>query len=438
MVSAVIYDAHGRPLPSRDELEGEHFSTDEIDWWSREPALETLSPRRVARMMRDADDGDPEEYLVVAAELERRDLHYHGVLFQRKTAVSNAPVVVKSASDSDHDRELAQAVTDHLLPKLPVFHMQDALGKGISYIEILWDTSAAPWRPRGFKWRRPTRFQLVDGVPHLVSPDRQSSAPLPWAKYIVHEPQLKSGMAIRGGLARLVAFAFALKHFTIRDLARFLEVYGIPARIGRYASSIKDDERRRVLRELARLGTDAVGLLPESVNIELLETQSKGGPEGFLEVAQWWDRQVSKGVIGQTMTSDEGSSLSQSKTHDRVRIDISRHDAKVTGETLNAQLVRAFIDMNFGVQDRYPSIVLEVKDPENLAAWSQATTQFIDRGLKVSQRVIRERLAIADPDPDDEVLEPIVKGPASDDNAGENDGDGDGEGDTGDGERPGA
>ena len=411
MAVSVLYDHRGKPLASQSDLEREAApERGEFDWWQEEAALESLSPRRVARMMRDADDGDADEYLEVAAELERRDLHYQGVLFQRKTAVSNAPVVVQAASDSERDRELAQAVKDYLVPGLPVFHMQDALAKGVSFVEVLWDTSRTPWRPRGYRWRRPTRFEWVAGEPMLRSADRRTRLPLTPGKWIVHTPQLKSGMPLKGGLARLVAFAFALKHFTIRDLSRFLEVYGIPARIGRYkGGSLTAEERRRTLRELVRLGTDAVGLLPEEVRIDLLETHSKGGLEGFINVAQWWDRQVSKGVLGQTMTSDEGSSLSQSKTHDRVRIDIARHDAKVSSESANWQLVRPFIDINFGVQERYPSLVLEVKDPENLAAWSQATNQFLDRGLKVSQRVVRERLGIPDPEPDDELLRSAVQ-----------------------------
>lgn len=64
-----------------------------------------------------------------------------------------------------------------------------------------------------------------------------------------------------------------------------------------------------------------------------------GGAELFERLAEWLDKQISKAVLGQTMTTDDGSSQSQANVHNEVRMDILRADAKQLAATLN-RLVR--------------------------------------------------------------------------------------------------
>nr|WP_284521082.1 DUF935 family protein [Shigella boydii] len=47
------------------------------------------------------------------------------------------------------------------------------------------------------------------------------------------------------------------------------------------------------------------------------------------------DAQISKAVLGQTMTTDNGSSRSQADVHNQVRMDIVRWDARQLANTLN-------------------------------------------------------------------------------------------------------
>jgi len=45
---------------------------------------------------------------------------------------------------------------------------------------------------------------------------------------------LKSGLPIRGGVARLVAVSIMCKVFGLKDWMRFAELFGMPLRISRY------------------------------------------------------------------------------------------------------------------------------------------------------------------------------------------------------------
>ncbi|MCP4698974.1 MAG: DUF935 family protein [Gammaproteobacteria bacterium] len=43
-------------------------------------------------------------------------------------------------------------------------------------------------------------------------------------KFIVHMPQLKSGVPVRNGLARLTAFSYMWKMFSVKDWMAFAEM----------------------------------------------------------------------------------------------------------------------------------------------------------------------------------------------------------------------
>jgi phage gp29-like protein len=57
-------------------------------------------------------------------------------------------------------------------------------------------------------------------------------------------------------------------------------------------------------------------------------------------LAEGWDKQVSKAVVGQTMSTDDGSSQAQATIHNEVRVDLLQADAKAESNTLNRYFVR--------------------------------------------------------------------------------------------------
>ncbi|MGK4386292.1 phage portal protein family protein [Ectopseudomonas oleovorans] len=178
------------------------------------------------------------------------------------------------------------------------------------------------------------------------------------------------------------------------------ELYGMPLRIGRYGPGAKSDDIAVLRRAVAQLAADAAAVMPEGMKIEFQEiANAAGGAELFERMAEWLDKQISKGVLGQTMTTDDGSSQSQANVHNEVRMDILRADAKQLAATLNRDLVRTFIDLNFGPQERYPRIVLQVTEAEDLKALADALGPFIDRGLPVEASAILDKFAWPHPKP---------------------------------------
>ena len=398
----------GRPV-RRQELTreaGRPTLTGVRQVWHGESIVSGLTPQRLATLLRStAEATNIRDYLTLAEEMEERDPHYAAVLGVRKRAVSGLEPAVEAASDDAADVKLADAVRELL--RKPAFgemldECLDALGKGFSAVEIIWDRSASEWRPARYEWRDPRffTFDRTDGrtLRLLDEADSYQGVALAPYKWIVHVPRLKSGLPLRGGLARLVAVAYMVKAYAITDWTAFAEVFGMPLRLGRYGPNATEDDIRTLIEAVANLGTDAAAVLPDSMRIEFTEPGNRTGGAGLFErLAVYLDKQVSKAVLGQTMTSDDGSSWAQAQVHDAVRGDILRSDARQLTNTLNRDLVRPFIDLNHGPQEQYPRLLLPVNDPEDIQALTSALEKLTPLGLRVEASVVRDKLGLPDP-----------------------------------------
>ena len=412
----MLYDHLGRPIQAK-ELTREHAAPSLVGVrtvWGIGSVAAGLTPARLAAVLRAAADGEPSEYLVLAEEMEEREWHYASVLGTRKRAVSGLEPVVEAATDEKADQDRADAVRE--LTRRPefrglLFDLLDGLGKGYAAVEIMWDRSGARWWPGRYEWRDPRFFRLDrdDGktLRLLDEQDVMFGVPLAPYKWIVHQPKLKSGLPIRGGLARLASAACMCKSFTLTDWMQFAEIFGMPLRLGRYGQGATEEDIRKLVAAVANLGTDAAAVVPESMKIEFQEA-GKGagnGAELFLRLAEWLDKQISKAVLGQTMTSDDGSSKSQAEVHDEVRKDIKIDDALQLEATINRDLIQPFIDLNFGPQRAYPRCRLPVPESEDLVALADVLSKLVPLGgLGIQASLVRDRIGFADPDPGAELL----------------------------------
>lgn len=399
-------------LLKRDIAEAQLTGTRSV--WSNASIASYLTPVRLSDVLARAALGDIHDFLTLAEEMEERDLHYGSVLSTRKRVVSGVEHEVVAASESARDEEIAQAVRDMLdnisLPDL-VEDCLDALGKGFSCTEIIWDASASQWWPDRFEWRDPRffKFDKVAGRKLLLMGDEDiEGRPLPAYKFITHLPRIKCGLPIRGGLARMVAVAYMCKSVALTDWMAFAELFGMPIRIGKYGPSATSAEKATLRNAVANIGSDAAAIIPESMQIELVAVaRTAGGEVMYQTLCDFLDRQVSKGVVGQTSTADAqatGMGSNNANVHNEVRDDICRADLRQLRATLNRDLVRPFVDFNFGPQKRYPQLQFPIAEPEDIAALTHALEKLVPLGLKVSGRDVREKMGLPEPREGDELL----------------------------------
>lgn len=405
-VTSRILDHRGEPI--QYEMLGEEISAGGLTGirqvWHTGVAA-GLTPVRLASILEAAAQGDAYEYLTLAEEMEERDMHYASVLGTRKLALSGLSIRVDALSDDKHDVMIADAVRELLdVPDFDdcVSDLTDALGKGYSVVEIIWDRSGRTWTPSRLEHRDPRffRFDRETGreLRLLDEANPAEGIPLPPYKFIVHLPRLRTGLPARGGLARLAAVGYMCKAWSWKDWMAFADIFGLPMRVGRYGPSASKEDIGKLMSAVANLGSDAAAVMPDSTRIEFEQAANTTGAGDFFEkLASWWDRQVSKGVLGQTMTADDGASLSQAQVHNDVRLDLLAADAKALQNTLNRDLIRPFVDLNFG-PGRYPKLVVHVPEPEDLKMLVESLGVLVPLGLEVEQSVIRDKFGLPDPD----------------------------------------
>ena len=408
---AVLFDMNGHPI--KKEVLQEEQATPSLTGLRNvtlRQALTGMTPGKLLRLMNAADDGDMEGYLEMAEQLEEKDAHYASVLGTRKRAVSQLEITVEAAGDDQLDQDNAKLVRDWLgRDELEgeIFNILDAIGKGFSVTEIVWKTAADMWYPEKLKFRDPRWFEFDrnDGRT-LRLRESGGAVDLPPFKYIVHTHQAKSGIPIRGGVVRPCAWMWLFKNFAIKDWVIFMEAFGQPLRLGKYAPGATAEDKKVLLKAVANLGSDAGAIVPENMNIEFPETQQKQATADLYErLAKHADEQMSKAVLGQTTTTDAISNgLAGNQAHNDVREDIARSDAKQLAATLNEQLVIPFIMLNRGQQRKYPRIRIGRAESVDVNILSQVADRAVRFGAKISAKKTVDQLGLAHPDSEDDVL----------------------------------
>lgn len=369
-----------------------------------------LTPGRLATILKSSIDGDPEQYLALAEDMEERDLHYAGVLGVRKRQVSRLQITVEAGTEDAEGEACAQLVRDVVEREGfadELIDVLDAIGKGFSCNEIVWDTSENQWMPKRLAWRDPRwfTFDLVDGATPLLRDDNGQPVPLNPYQWVFHPAKAKSGLPIRGGLARAVAWTFLFKSFTAKDWAIFCEAYGQPLRLGKYDAGASERDKEVLLEAVSNIGVDYAAIVPASMAVDFVKADIAGSHELYEKRADWLDRQVSKVVLGQTATTDAiAGGHAVGKTHDGVREDIEGADARQLAGSLNRDLVRPVVDLNRGPQKKYPRICIGRPDEEDVDALVKNVVQLVPFGLPVGKKTMLEKIGLPEPQKDEELL----------------------------------
>lgn len=380
-----------------------------------------LNPLRLAGILRAADSGDHVQYLELAEVIEERDPHYLGVLSTRKRSVSQIEITVEAASDAAEDVARADLVRewlkrDELTEEL--FDILDTLGKGYSFTEIIWDTSEGQWQPRRLEWRDPRWFRFARG--DLATPLKLGATgqeePLDAFKFIFASIRAKSGITLRSGLARLAAWGWMFKAFTQRDWAIFTQTYGQPLRVGKWKTGASEAEKSTLFRAVANIAGDCAAIIPESMSIDFVESRTVGGSSDmYRQRADWLDQQISKAVLGQTATTDAiAGGHAVGKEHRQVQGDIERADANALAAILNRDLVRPWMQLEFGAGVACPRIRIERPKVEDIAGLAEALSKLVPLGLEVEQSEVRDRLKLSEPEKGARTLSAPQPAPAPD------------------------
>lgn len=416
-----ILDQFGRPIERAAITEPQ---TSRLGHLAQEFATHPsrgLTPPRLARILEDAEQGNIVAQHDLFMDMEEKDGHIFAEMSKRKRALLTLDWdIVPPRNPTKAEEDEAAWVREMLLdvPNLEDVFLDalDGIGHGFSALEVEWQTGSE-WLPKSITHRPQSWFQLdrADRNRLRLRDFSVDGAELQAFGWIVHTHRAKSGYLSRAGLHRVLAWPYLFKNYSVRDLAEFLEIYGLPLRLGKYPTGASDTEKATLLRAVAGIGHNAAGIIPEGMMIEFQEA-AKGTQEPFEAMMRWCESTVSKCVLGGTLTSQsdgKSSTNALGNVHNEVRHDLLVSDASQLGTTLTRDLVYPVLAINRGIRDprRLCRLQFDTREPEDLKLYAESLPKLVTVGMKIPTSYAHNKLRIPEAKEGEAVLSVVAPPP---------------------------
>ena len=371
-----------------------------------------ITPSKLKQILEDAENGDIQAQHQLFMDIEEQDSSIAANMMTRKRSVLTLDWRIVEPRNATPAEEKLQAEIDELFYQYPnledlFIDLMDAVGHGFSALEIQWAQVDGKWVPKGFRPCPQSWFKLdKDDSLLLRTPANQMGEPLRPFGWVVHRHKSRSTQLARDGLYRTLAWLYMYKHYSVRDFAEFLELYGMPIRIGKYGAGATIAEKRTLLRALAEIGHNAAGIMPESMQIELHNVANAGAASGnnpFLQMVDWCEKSIARLILGQTLTSGadgKSSTNALGNVHNEVRRDLMVSDAKQIAQTITQQIILPYLQINVDpniAPHRVPYFEFDTKEYEDLSVFADAIPKLTGIGVQISESWVRDKLGIPEP-----------------------------------------
>jgi len=407
-----IVDQFGRPVMALKKPETREIAAVSIrDRWSGYPSA-GLTPGRLTAIFRAADFGGLRSQAELFEEMEEKDAHLASVMQTRRLAVLGLEWQVEDASDAAEDKKIAdfcrEALADLDLEKLWM-HLLGAVGHGYAAAELLWESGARAII-KGFNPIHPKNISFLNSLTPLVITEDiwQGVDPGPF-KLAYYQYAAKSGHDTRNGVLRVCAYMYLFKNYALKDWAVFNEIFGMPLRLGKYEASATPADREALRVAISSLGSDAAGIISKNTEIEFVEASARlsGVTNPYHVMVSFCNREISKAVLGQTLTTDtEGSTgtYAAGKVQDEVRRDLLEADAKALAKTMRLQVLRPLVGFNFGWEQAVPGFGFIIQDAPDLKSDSEVCKNLAGIGVRIPVSYISEHFGIPLPQEGEETV----------------------------------
>ncbi len=228
--------------------------------------------------------------------------------------------------------DLANDIMRRLNVRQIISDMTDAPFFGISPVEVMWENSSGQWLPEKAVGKPPEwfTFDRDNSLRFRSQNNAFEGEEIPPAKIILcsHNATYLNPYGER--LLSRCFWPVTFKKGGFKFWAVFVEKFGMPWVHGKVPRSTSDPERRKLLSNLSSMVQDAVAVINNDENIEITEAGGKKASgdiyQGLISAA---NREVSKAVLGQTLTTelDNGGSYAATQGHLDIREDIVDDDA---------------------------------------------------------------------------------------------------------------
>lgn len=153
-----------------------------------------------------------------------------------------------------------------------------------------------------------------------------------------------------------------LKRHSWGSWDEFEELFGIPIRIAKIASQ-SDSVKEEVAQWLEEMGSASYGVFPIGTEVDIKENSKADAFQVFYRKIEALDKELSKLVLHQTMTTENGSSKAQGTVHENTLEEVVYADEKKMLAFLNNQLLPAMRAIGYPIPDNAKIAVEKTTDP---------------------------------------------------------------------------
>lgn len=372
----MIYDAYGREIDEK-AITRRLTGWESQDRWRPEQS-NALSPSKLGAIFARANQGDPTAQAKLAGEILEKNWDIRHAVSTRTAAVAGVRWSCVAANPED---KLAVAIAEEAEAMLEAVEPQRDRQGDCSFSRLLgsmsgallpgYDCAEIQWKEggRGIEAFTPLPREAVTFTeslqPLLATTQTPTGLPLVPSKFVFHRPSGMSGDATRGGLIRPLGWLHLFSNLGIKDLARFVEKFGMPFVLARLDENAWQTERHTIADLVRNFGSDGGGVFSKAVELQMLDAQAKDG-NVYFRLLEYTGMCATKVVLGQTASSSEGGGLSGDNAQSAVRQDLLESDCQDLAITIRADVLSPWTVFNHGPEAPVPVLQFDCQPPEDM------------------------------------------------------------------------
>ncbi len=302
---------------------------------------------------------------------------------------------LKTSSQPSQNGGIVYAFPQH------IYNWMDALGKGFSASEIVWDiTPDKGVRIKDIINRPQRRFQF-DAVDRSLKL-RTIEAPyygimLPPKKFIVHRCSSQWDNPFGDAKDQSLYWIWLFKRTVRKFWMQHLQVGASSIPIVKHPASANKELKAEALGIAEMIRNGAFGRIPD--NFEIIWAEAKNAiqnAEAYERFDRTMDDEASKCINGQTLTAEASSNVGTGSralgtVHQVTQTQRDIFRAEGMSSTLNATVVPWTCDYNFSNLDGYPQFRFDLEDSEDLSKESTIVKNLTDAGFDLDPEELSEK-----------------------------------------------
>lgn len=166
----------------------------------------------------------------------------------------------------------------------------------------------------------------------------------------------------------------------------FVEKYGMPMAVGKLPKNLLENEGPILRDALENMVQDGVAVIDTEGDISILEASGKADSSSvYGDLINFSNQEISKAILGQTLTTEVGSSGSYAagKVHFEVRQDIIEADKRLVQKTIN-QFISWICELNFSDLNNIPCFKL-LEEEDTKKEWAERDQILNNMGVKFTK-----------------------------------------------------